>query len=73
MGYNVTPRRDGGFHVENDGKGCGCLLTLILIGLGFLLFVVGGNNVIDTTSNGKIIGIILIVIGFFVYFKKVRD
>jgi len=33
MGYNVTPREDGSFHVEPDNSGCGIFIFLAMIAI----------------------------------------
>ena len=71
MGYNVTPRGDGGFHVEPDGSGCGCMSMLFFIGLGlFLMF--GGAFMGEKANEYLIAGIICIVVGIILK-RKLGD
>jgi hypothetical protein len=70
MGYNVTPKGDGSYKVEDDGAGCGCLIAALLFVGGFILIAgakIGGGSVAL-----KIVGGIWFILMGISLYKKYR-
>jgi len=66
MGYNVTPRGDGSFHVTPDGPGCGCFLSIF--------FLVGGTAglLYNKDPYNIAFGVLCLLIGFFFLYKSLK-